>query len=206
MQHDRSLGARLKQLRKEQGIKQRELAERAGLTPSFLSQVERGVSNLSINSLRRLIDALGVSQAILFDEQSGDFDIVDPYLAAAQRAESPIQSVSPVVRAGNDRRPIFPASAIEFKMLVPDLNHPLEAILGRLSPGTGNLADRLHAPADEFIYVLSGKLLVGVDEEEYILTAGDAISFKGISLTRLECADSVQDSEWITVITPPISL
>ena len=44
----------------------RDVAERAGLSESFLSQVERGRSSASIASLRRIADALGVSMADLF--------------------------------------------------------------------------------------------------------------------------------------------
>jgi transcriptional regulator with XRE-family HTH domain len=43
------------------------IAERAGVSESFLSQVERGRASASVASLRRIAGALGVSVADLFD-------------------------------------------------------------------------------------------------------------------------------------------
>jgi quercetin dioxygenase-like cupin family protein len=80
----------------------------------------------------------------------------------------------------------------------------MEPIFGRLSPGTGNVARRLRKPTEEFIFVLVGKLLIGVGEEEYILNAGDSIYFEGYDLQKLACASEAEDVIWISVITPPV--
>ncbi|MBI2878610.1 MAG: helix-turn-helix transcriptional regulator, partial [Candidatus Rokubacteria bacterium] len=54
-----SLGARLKDLRKERGIRQKELAARSGLTPSLISQIESDKLTPSLHTLGRLAGALG---------------------------------------------------------------------------------------------------------------------------------------------------
>ena len=54
------LGHRLRTRRQELGLSLRELAERVGLTASFLSQIERDLASPSIESLRKISDALEV--------------------------------------------------------------------------------------------------------------------------------------------------
>src|SRR5438093_11948494 len=61
------VGERLQELRRFRRCTLREIAERSGLSESFLSQVERGRASASIASLRRIADALGVTMADLFE-------------------------------------------------------------------------------------------------------------------------------------------
>jgi transcriptional regulator with XRE-family HTH domain len=56
----RLIGSTIRKLREHNGLSMRELAERAGLSQPFLSQVERGVSTPSMASTYRLAHALGV--------------------------------------------------------------------------------------------------------------------------------------------------
>lgn len=63
-----SLGARIKALRSERGIRQKELAQKAGLTPSLVSQIESGKLTPSLHTLGRLAGALGVPIGTLFDQ------------------------------------------------------------------------------------------------------------------------------------------
>src|SRR4051794_7202703 len=67
------LGARIRALRLARGQTLRQLASSAGVTESFLSQVERGVASPSIASVQRIARALGQSIAELFaaDERAG---------------------------------------------------------------------------------------------------------------------------------------
>src|SRR2546423_11099881 len=61
------VGERLRALRRFRRCTLRTIAERSGVSESFLSQVERGRSSASVASLRRIAGALGVSVADLFD-------------------------------------------------------------------------------------------------------------------------------------------
>lgn len=54
----RVLGQNLRALRKRAGLSQEKLAERANLHPTYLSDIERGVENVSLDVLMRLADAL----------------------------------------------------------------------------------------------------------------------------------------------------
>src|SRR5256885_12875231 len=64
------LGERIKRLRLERELQQRQLAEKAHLTPSMVSQIESGRLTPSLNTLGRIAAALGVPIASLFDGQA----------------------------------------------------------------------------------------------------------------------------------------
>lgn len=54
------LAANLRELRAVSGYSQEALAEEASFHRTFVSQVERGMNNISIDNIERLADALGV--------------------------------------------------------------------------------------------------------------------------------------------------
>lgn len=59
------LAQRIRELRKGRRLTQRGLAERAGLSETFISYVERGQKSISIDSLYRISVALGVPLSLL---------------------------------------------------------------------------------------------------------------------------------------------
>lgn len=61
------VGAKVRRLRKEQGLSQEELAYRAGIHRTFVSQIERAVKNVTLVSLDRVAKGLGVSLKDLVD-------------------------------------------------------------------------------------------------------------------------------------------
>ncbi len=62
------LGEKLKILRKERGLNQGELADRAGINRSYLSNLENGHSSPTIDVLDKITQALGVSMAEVFPD------------------------------------------------------------------------------------------------------------------------------------------
>ena len=61
-----AFGSAVKSRRKELGISQEELAERAGLHRTYVCDVERGARNLSLHSIVRIAAALKIAPAALF--------------------------------------------------------------------------------------------------------------------------------------------
>lgn len=59
-------GANIKKLRKQLGLTQGQLAERSGLSERYVSEVERGVANPRLMSLKELAAGLGVAIPDLF--------------------------------------------------------------------------------------------------------------------------------------------
>ena len=58
-------GRRLRELRKERGLSQEELAFRAGLHRTYVSSAERGERNVALINIERLARALGVDMCDL---------------------------------------------------------------------------------------------------------------------------------------------
>lgn len=229
MAFDPKIGLRLRKHRRKAGLSLRELARRAELTASFLSQVERGQTNISLDSLRRLGEALNVSFLYFLSDENGAaekpttpvstskasaFDFSEETGKAQDNDEAIDKDddetsssgklrYCPVVRADERPRIIFPDTGVSYELLVPSLSYKMEVIQGRISKGTANVVRPLREPTEEFIYVLSGALLVGLDSGDYVLEAGDTIYFNGSSLKTLAAA-SEEEAVWVSVITPPV--
>ena len=60
-------GWRIKDLREERGLSQRGFAEKIGMSPSYLADVERGSRNISLDNLKRIADGFDISVAELME-------------------------------------------------------------------------------------------------------------------------------------------
>lgn len=63
-------GKRLREVREEAGISQEKLAELSSLHRTYVSSVERGKRNISIENIERLALALGVTMRDLMPDDS----------------------------------------------------------------------------------------------------------------------------------------
>lgn len=61
------IGKRIRELREKKGLKQKELSEAADINASFLSKVENAGKKISAYQINRVLEAMGCSQADLFD-------------------------------------------------------------------------------------------------------------------------------------------
>ncbi len=68
------LGARIKAVRKERGWSQEQLAERVGISTQYVSNIERGKENPTLDLLLRVAQALKVSPAEIFDLEARGLD------------------------------------------------------------------------------------------------------------------------------------
>ena len=176
------LGHRIRARRQELGLSLRELAERVGLTASFLSQIERDLTSPSLESLRKISDALEVPMFHFLVEPSGK---------------------SPVVRRDRRAKLTLPDSNLTYQLLTPDLNRQMEVFLAEREPGQEKITVPLRQHSEEFIYVLQGQLEIELDQEVHLLGPGDSVYFDGPMLRRL-AARGDETLRFISVITPPI--
>ncbi len=150
------LGARIRALRLARGETLRRLAAEAGVTESFLSQVERGVASPSIASVQRIARALGQSIAELF--------------AADDRAGI-------VVRAADRRRVVYQGLGAVDEFLTRATDGRLQVIMSTIAPGGGTGDEAYsHDSDEEVIVVLDGVLDLWVGPEHYRLETGDAVT------------------------------
>lgn len=155
----RALGARIRALRQERGLTLAKAAAEAGLSHSFLSQVERGLERLSMASLFRIARALGTTQQDL--------------LTGAEEAPRR-RGTSHVFRAG-EQSPLD-AGTGPVTVLAQQGTPAFVPMVFRGSFGDEQWWE--HAE-DEFVYVLEGALTVTLDDREVRLEQGDATYYEG---------------------------
>jgi DNA-binding transcriptional MerR regulator len=181
--HDRRVDGRpLRRLRQRQGLSLREAGERTGLSVSFLSALERGVSGASIATLQRLTAAYGTTMSELFGP--------------------PIEKRQRLVRAG--RRPVLRLgdASVRIEQLARGATQ-LEPQLFVLAEGATSDGSYTH-DGEEFLYLLSGAMTVWVgDDETYRLTTeGDALSFPSTMPHRWR-NDARGETRLLWINTPP---
>lgn len=184
--HTRSFGDQIRARRKDLGLSLEELAQRTGLTASFLSLVERDMSNPSLESLRHIAEALGVPPFYFSQEDGG---------AAAMQ--------NPVVRASERIKITFPPGDVTSELLVPNLRNKLEVFISHVKPSAGNIARPPQMDTEECLLVLQGALRVVLNEHVYELSAGDSIYIQGFALREI-CAIGAEEAVFLSAITPPI--
>jgi transcriptional regulator with XRE-family HTH domain len=153
----RVVGAHVRRLRQQADLTLRALAEAAGFSPSFISQVETGQVSPSIHSMERIAGCLGTTLGSLFGALQSETD-------------------SRVIRARDRRgaRSLWSRAKVEaVGPLPPDSG--LESLLITLRPG-GRSGTRpfVHA-AREFIFVLEGRATLRLGAIEWRLGPGDAV-------------------------------
>ena len=176
------LGLRIRTRRQELKLSLRDLAEHVGLTASFLSQIERDLASPSIDSLRKISDALDVPIFYFLVEPNGK---------------------SPVVRRNHRIKLTRPDTNLTYELLIPDLSRKMEAVLVEREPGDEKIAEPMREYTEEFIYVLQGQLEIMLGEKEYVLGPGDSVYFEGPMLQRLASRGD-ETLRFISVITPPV--
>jgi transcriptional regulator with XRE-family HTH domain len=151
------LGPRIRALRQARNVTLRELASRAGVTESFLSQVEREVTTPSIASVQRIARALDLSIAELFVEE-------------APRGR--------VVRRAARRRIAYPGLGAVDEFVTPGMNGRLQVILSTIEPGGGTGDEPYsHDSDEEVVVVLEGSLELWVADEHHVLEEGDSVTY-----------------------------
>src|SRR5262249_5052103 len=147
-------------LRRQRGISLEELAQRSGLTKSFLSKLERGLSVPSISTAMALAKAFGLTVGQLMDEQEYD-DAICVVRTGGRRSFMRRGS-----EIGDDCEML--AAARSFKVMEPYIMRPpLEFQDDR----------RFEHVGQEFLFVLSGSLEVEFAGRPIRLNAGDAVYF-----------------------------
>lgn len=152
-----SIGMRLRDLRLARGVGVRELARQIGVSPSMLSQIERGSVNPSVSTLFRLAEALGTSTDSFFRE--------DPPVVGG-----------PVVRRA-DRSCIELSDGICWQRLTPTDEHDFEFMETLYPPGAVSAPDMLRHPGRDYGVLLEGQLEITVGFTTYVLAPGDSIAF-----------------------------
>jgi transcriptional regulator with XRE-family HTH domain len=183
-----SIGERLAELRKEHRYSIRKLAEKAGVSASLVSDVERGKVEPSITTLKRLSDALGTTLTFFFSEPAEERSRV---VRAAERVVLRGSDNSTEVGSGN-------RTGIRFELASPEQAEGIEAIYGHYEIGASLGDEPVTHEGEEWGMVLSGRLKVWVGDEIHFLDPGDAIWYPSTTPHRMEnVADGPTEYIWI---------
>ena len=168
----------------------KEVAERANVTSSLVSQIENNKANPSINSLMAIAKALHVPIGSFFDDEKADL------------------TFDPVVKAGQ-RKVLKTQSGVTFYLLTPELkNHSIEFIYNvfEKAGSTGGANGELYThEGEEFGLVLKGRIQVELGDETHILNEGDSIYYNSATPHAIYGVDR-ESSEVIWVNSPPIKI
>ena len=150
-------GARIKTLRHAVGLTQQEVADRTALSIGFLSQVENGLTSVSLKSLYKISEALGVTATSLLPGETG----------------SPISVVRATDGHWYDLEAGAGTVARDLTTAARDRIETREAILP-----AGYVSEAWSHAGLEFIHVLSGAMTVELQSHRTeVLHTGDSMLF-----------------------------
>lgn len=154
-----TVGARLRQVRQERGLSQRELARRAGVTNATISQIEGNRINPSVGSLKRVLDGLPMGLSEFFAYEPGEPDGVKVFFPAEE-----------LVEIGRGK--------ISYRQVGGDLRHRTLQILSETyGPGADSGKVLLRHDGEEGGVIIRGRLEVTVGAQTRMLGPGDAYLF-----------------------------
>lgn len=177
-----NIGERLKEIRKQQRLTIADLAQKTGLSNGYLSNVERNLNSPTIESLRKIVDALSISLVELFQEENKGTGVV--------RKDERVT----IIKSHED--------SIIYELLSPSRDKSMEAMLVTLKPGAESGEFPHSHLGEDFGYVIKGKLFYVIGDESFTLEEGDAIYFDSTIPHRYK---NIGDTECISlwVVTPP---
>jgi transcriptional regulator with XRE-family HTH domain len=150
------IGERLRASRRERGLSLRDLAERLGVSPSLISQIERGRANPSVSTLYAIVSELDVSlDDLLFDRRS----VERPDAAPRTPAEASDARPLPLQRAP-ERSSIRLASGVIWERLTTVSEPGTEFLYVTYEVGGASSPENAYQRhlGHEWGYVISGTL------------------------------------------------
>jgi transcriptional regulator with XRE-family HTH domain len=150
------LGERIKQLRLAQNLTLKQVGEKAKVSATHLSEIERGKTSPTVGALARIARALGQEPAELVGDES-------------------LPAVC-VVRRGECRS--WSSGAITFSSLSHGVRpHELSILELTLAPGNPGVTDVPGVTGEALVVVLDGEVEVDLAGKRHALRAGDALHF-----------------------------
>src|SRR5690554_4347339 len=197
-----TLGKRIREFRKYKNLKIVELANLTGLTTSMISQVERAIISPSIETLKKIGNALEIPVGMFFEEADQPLKkdiLAENNITIENNMIFPEQN--PVVHE-HERKVLSPGKGIYYYLLNPNLNGPIEFIYNVYKPGSGT-GDGLYShPGSECGLILEGQLVIQINDKVYVLEKGDSITFNSTEPhSKKNVSDKICTCVWANV--PP---
>ena len=147
----------LKRLRLERHLSLSRLAEMAQVSKVILSQIEKGDTNPTINTIWKIAKGLQVPYTLLIDEHHPDTQVITRADAQEQSSEDGTYRI--------------------FCYFQKSLHRSFELFRLVMAPGSSYASIGHMDKSREYILVGSGSLILDLNGRRYILQAGDALTF-----------------------------
>lgn len=152
------VGKKVREIRTGRRLSLRALAERSGLNINTLSLIENSKSSPSVSTLQQLAAVLEVPITAFFESE-------------------PQQKQ--VVFVAGDKRPCVAFKSACLENLGTDFrNHAVQPFVVTMEAGSGSGSKVIVHTGYEFVYCLSGSVKYTIEEQVYLLEAGDSIVFE----------------------------
>ncbi|RPH93657.1 helix-turn-helix domain-containing protein [candidate division KSB1 bacterium] len=175
------IGERIRNLRLSSDLTQEELAERADLAKSFISQLERDQVSISLDNLLEILRVLNIKVGDFFREVAEEKVVYDH----------------------EERTGLIDTGADKFELLIPGgTNRKMEAAHVELLPGQQTYPVKPFQ-GEAFGFILKGILTLRFGGEKHTAHVGDSFYFSGEREHILENT-SRRPVEFIWVTTPPM--
>ena len=176
-----NIGNKIKELRISKNLTQEELADRAELSKSFISQLERDLTSPSIATLIDILQCLGTDLKDFFAEES-DEQVVFHEEDFFTKEDTELQNT--------------------IEWIIPNAQkNMMEPIRLTLQPGGSTYRDVPHE-GEEFGYILQGSIQIHVGNKSYSAKKGESFYFIPHSEHYIT-ANKTTGAKLIWVTTPP---
>ncbi|KLA31089.1 helix-turn-helix domain-containing protein [Bacillus cereus] len=178
-----NVGQKIMAFRKSAGLTSKRLAELADITPSMLSQIEKGITNPSLQTLKLISVALNIPLFNFFLEDANTEELV--------------------VRANQRKKITFPESGnVSYELLSPNLDGSLELALMNLLPQTSSSMEPVAHKGEEIAFIMEGQVKLYLNEEILLLNTGDSVKIPPYAKHKWENT-SLNKITVIFGVTPP---
>lgn len=193
LEEELDVGKKIKNLRAKKNMPAKELANQAGISFGMLSQLEKGSTQGSVETLRKIAKVLDVTLAFLFTNEN---EINN------NNNENILDEKAFVVKKDERKKISFPDPLYTCELLVPDLQGDMELLQVNMEPN--RITDEIipHTKGgEECDYVLEGEIVVTLNSREFLLKKGDCIRFNPEIPHKIENRSSKKAS-YLSIITP----
>lgn len=183
------IGEKIKSVRMEKGITAKDLAEKAEVTPGYISQIERNLISPSLSVLMRIAEAIEIPLVSLFSQEE--------------------QEQVTVIPKDNRTKIQFADINMEYQFVTPysrskNACTKMEMLCFKLGPKSwGSTMVQFHEEAAECTLVLKGTLEYHIGDDVYVLKEGDSIYVPQQTYHQLYNPGD-EDVEAVAVISPAL--
>lgn len=168
------IGARIRGRRRELGWTLQAVADRIGISKSYLGQVETAKLTASLGLLEKISRVLQVPVRTLV-AAPGDLGPSEPVAVGAQPQAADRRVF--VTRADRRKAVVLPGGRAPLEVLTPDLQRQFEVVQSADPPGDWHEVDRSRIAPEEFVHVVEGHYEIEVGDTVHALQSGDSMVF-----------------------------